>query len=164
DGDHSTRGLIADWQAFAPLLSETAVVSLHDLRLPSIAEAIRQIRSAHPQLELLSFPELGAGTGVLRPQRTALPPRRDLLVAPQLTRLLQSEAAADPAAHAAAWQAIDAELAAPLLAALRAGEPVRLTLSGPRRAVTLASGNGGLWQRISSLFGRQALNDVRSQL
>ena len=43
-------------------------------------------------------------------------------------------------------------------------EPVRLTLSGPHRAVTLASGSGGLWQRISSLFGRQALNDVRSQL
>ena len=130
-----------------------------ELEMLLAAHPVNQAREAARQLPVNAVWISGAGE-----LEAALPPRRDVLVAPQLTRLLQGESAADPAAHAAAWQAIDAELAAPLLAALRAGEPVRLTLSGPLRAVTLASGNGGLWQRISSLFGRQALNDVRSQL
>ena len=41
-----------------------------------------------------------------------------------------------------AWQAIDQESVAPLLAAHRSGQAVRLTLCGARRAVTLASVHG----------------------
>ena len=65
---------------------------------------------------------------------------------------------------AVAWQAIDQGEAADLLASLRSGQPVQLTLGGPRSAVTLAAPSGGLWGRISSLFGRPTLQDLRKQL
>ena len=55
-------------------------------------------------------------------------------------------------------------LPAELLASLRAGVPVQLTLSGPERAVTLGASGGGLWSRISSLFGRPSLMELRKQL
>lgn len=90
-----------------------------------------------------------------------VPARTGVRVAPQLT---QGEAACHAAAHVAAWQAIDADDAAALLAALRAGQSVQLTLSGPRRALTLASGGAGLWQRVSGFFGRQPLQELRQQL
>ncbi|HOB65534.1 hypothetical protein [Ottowia sp.] len=89
-----------------------------------------------------------------------LPPRPDVWVAPHLCR---GDAARTARGHAAAWQAIDAEHAAPLLAALRAGQPVKLTLSGPRRAITLAPA-AGLWHRVSSLFAGDRLQSLRDQL
>ena len=79
-------------------------------------------------------------------------------------QLTQGDAPYDPAAHAAAWQAIDQGEVAELLATLRAGQPVQLTFSGPQRALTLAGPSGGLFGRISSLFGRPSLMDLRKQL
>lgn len=90
-----------------------------------------------------------------------LPPAPGVRVAPQLS---QGAAAHDPAAHAAAWQAIDQGEAAKLLASLRAGVPVQLTLSGPERAVTLAPSGSGLWSKVSNLFGRPTLMELRKQL
>lgn len=58
------------------------------------------------------------------------------------TRLARAAAQSSAEAQAAAWRALDAEALAPLAARQRAGEAVRLTLCGPRRAVTLASGRG----------------------
>jgi hypothetical protein len=66
DGDHSRRGVLADWDDYAPLLSKTSVVSLHDTRMPGVAKAITDIMARRPDLELLNFPEVGAGTAVLR--------------------------------------------------------------------------------------------------
>ena len=98
------------------------------------------------------------GAGVLD---QALPPAPGVRVATQLS---QGDAPHSPAAHAAAWQAIDQQEAAELLATLRAGQPVKLTLSGPRRAITLAGPAAGLMGRISSLFRRPSLPDLRKQL
>lgn len=81
----------------------------------------------------------------------------------QALQLAQGDAPHNPAAHAAAWQAIDSGDAAELLATLRAGQPVQLTLSGPHCAITLA-GPVGWTGKIKSLFGRQRLSDVRKQL
>ncbi len=91
-------------------------------------------------------------------------PAAGVLVAPQLRPTGPDGAPLDALAHAAAWQALDTECAAPLLASLRAGQPVRLTLSGPRQAITLAGKEGGIWARISSLFRRSSLKDLRQQL
>ncbi len=55
----------------------------------------------------------------------------------------------DAAAHAAAWQAVDADLCARLLADARAGRPVRLSLCGERAAQTFGPAPAGLWQRLA---------------
>lgn len=64
---------------------------------------------------------------------------------------------------AAAWQALDADSAARLRQQLDAGADVRLTLCGPRQAITLAPRQGA-WARFSSLFGHLRLSDLRKQL
>lgn len=90
-------------------------------------------------------------------------PAAGVLVAPQLRPTRPDGAPLDALAHAAAWQALDAECAAPLLDSLRAGHPVQLTLSGPRRALTLRPINR--WTgRVSKLFNPLRLSDLREQL
>lgn len=61
------------------------------------------------------------------------------------------------------WQAIDAEVGAPLQAAQRAGTPVQVTLCGARRAIGLASAQGVV-HRLLSKIHPQRLQDVRTQL
>jgi hypothetical protein len=76
DGDHSARGVLADLRAFAPLLTEYAVVTLHDLRMPSVQQGIAAFLADHPGWEQLGFPEIGNGTALLRrPPGLAMPPR-----------------------------------------------------------------------------------------
>lgn len=81
DGDHSAAGVLADYHVFAPLLSEQSVITLHDLRMPGVDEAIRTIRKADPSLEFLAFREVGAGTGVLRRALPRSTPRRSQTLA-----------------------------------------------------------------------------------
>lgn len=87
----------------------------------------------------------------------ALAPRPGVRVEQRLS------AAADLPAWQAAWQAIDADSVAQLGQRLAAGEDLRLTLCGPRRALTLRPGRG-LAFRLSSLFRPQRLSDLREQL
>ncbi|MDO5624806.1 MAG: phosphoglycerate mutase [Pseudomonadota bacterium] len=70
----------------------------------------------------------------------------------------------DAAARAATWQAIDADALAPLHAALNAGADVRLTLCGPRAALTWGAAAGSPWQRLARLWQRQPLADVLAAL
>ncbi len=75
--------------------------------------------------------------------------------APQVVvenRLCASALALDAAAYRAAWQAVDADSGAALLAACRAGEPVQLTLAGERGTVTLAPRPASIGARIASVF------------
>jgi hypothetical protein len=67
--------------------------------------------------------------------------------------LYASALALDEAAHAKAWQAVDAGNVAKLLADLRAGKDIRLTLAGERRAVTYAPAKASLLKRITAVFG-----------
>jgi Methyltransferase domain len=66
DGDHSRRGVVADFEDFAPLVSPRGIVSLHDLGMPGVEQAIEEILARHPGWECLRFGELGAGTALLR--------------------------------------------------------------------------------------------------
>ncbi len=95
------------------------------------------------------------GAGVLD---QALAPARGLRVEQRL-----AQAGTDPAAQAAAWQAIDADAVAALRQQLHAGTDVRLTLCGPRQAHSFMAGRG-LRFKISSLFKPLRLQDVREQL
>ena len=78
DGDHSAQGVCADVRNFLPLLSEKAVVSLHDLRLDAVRQAMSEIAREHPGLECVTFSEVGQGTAVLRRRVEALPPSLEL--------------------------------------------------------------------------------------
>jgi len=66
DGDHSRRGVVADFEDFAPLLSDDAVVSFHDAAMPSVRAALEQIRRDHGGWEYLGLPEIGAGSAFMR--------------------------------------------------------------------------------------------------
>ncbi|HMN20449.1 MAG TPA: phosphoglycerate mutase [Ottowia sp.] len=79
------------------------------------------------------------------------------------TRLARPPAQASAEAHAAAWRALDAEAMAPLATRQRAGEKVRITLCGPRRAVTLATGHG-LRHWIGTRIQPQRLAQLREGL
>jgi len=85
------------------------------------------------------------GCGAQRPA-TAQPLVDERLRAPAL--------AGDWAAWSAAWQALDAGPLAELARRDAAGEPVRLTLAGERRALDWASAPRGLWQRLSGALRR----------
>lgn len=75
DGDHSTDGVIADFENYAPLLSSRAVVSLHDLALPSVQAAMREILRRRPDWDCLELGEIGVGTAFMR-RRAAAPVAR----------------------------------------------------------------------------------------
>lgn len=67
-------------------------------------------------------------------------------------RLCASGVALDAAAYRQAWQAVDADACAALLAECGAGQPVRLTLAGEQRAITFAPRPASLRARIASMF------------
>ena len=70
---------------------------------------------------------------------------------------------ADTDDYRRAWQAIDQESIAPLLGAQRAGAPVRLTLCGARRALTLATVHG-LMPKFMNKIRPLRLSHLRNQL
>ncbi|MFN3570759.1 MAG: phosphoglycerate mutase, partial [Polaromonas sp.] len=70
----------------------------------------------------------------------------------------------DAAAHAQAWQAVDADSCAALLAVLRAGGQARLTLCGGRAAQSFEPADTGVWSRFKQVLGLQPLWDGREQL
>ncbi|WP_395058351.1 hypothetical protein [Polaromonas sp.] len=70
----------------------------------------------------------------------------------------------DAAAHAQAWQDVDADACAALLAVLRAGGKARLTLCGGRAAQSFVPAEIGLWPRFKRVSGLQPTWDGREQL
>jgi hypothetical protein len=59
-----------------------------------------------------------------------------------------------------AWQAVDAEVIAPLLARLAAGEPQRLVLCGEHEFQVFDSAAPSLWQRVRQRFAPVSLDTV----
>lgn len=76
DGDHSTPGVLADLESYLPLMSNHAVITLHDLRLPGVADAVSRFLETHLHWSAIEFREIGAGTLVLRRRGEAEIPRR----------------------------------------------------------------------------------------
>ncbi|MDO5289817.1 MAG: phosphoglycerate mutase [Pseudomonadota bacterium] len=141
-------------QADDPARQRQLTRLMSELEMLLASHPVNTAREAAGLLPLNALWLHGAG------QLDALPP--DTGVA-QAQHLGQGAALHDSAVRAAAWQAIDTELAAPLLATLHSGQPVCLTLSSPRRAITWQATPG--WrQKITGLFGRQRLSDAREQL
>jgi hypothetical protein len=87
--------------------------------------------------------------------------------APQVrvdARLQTAAQRGDAAAHAAAWQAVDSDSCAALLAVLRAGGEARLTLCGDRAAQGFVPAETGAWSRFKRVLGLQPIWDGRDQL
>ena len=83
----------------------------------------------------------------------------------QVERRLHAAALrSDAAAHAEAWQAVDADACARLLAVLRAGGDARLTLCSEKAAQSFAPAPAGVWRRLKSVLGLQPPFNVHKQL
>lgn len=80
------------------------------------------------------------------------------------SRLYAPASRRDAAAHAQAWQAVDADSCAALLALLRAGGEARLTLCGDRAAQSFVPAEFGLWTQFKHVLGLQPIWDGREQL
>ncbi len=106
-----------------------------------------------------------AGAGILSEAR---PPHPEVLVENRLVLSEQEQAGASLTqaidAHHETWRAIDADTGARLLNELNAGHDVRLSLCGPHRALSFASGQQvkGMMARISDLFPDRAKKYERS--
>ncbi|MDP2819572.1 MAG: phosphoglycerate mutase [Polaromonas sp.] len=98
------------------------------------------------------------GAGVLD---HAIAPASDVQVE---SRLHAPALRGDMAAHAKAWQAVDADACAALLVVLRAGGDARLTLCGDRAAQSFLPAETGLWSRFKRVSGLQPIWDGREQL
>lgn len=169
------------WLASGPLLAEVATASLdralqRDVRawLPHEAAAA-PLRRLHSEMQMLLYthaltdarearglPPVNAfwvhGSGALPAQLPASPP-------PQVVESLRGPALReDWAAWRSAWQALDAGAVAQLAARAAQGQPVQITLCGERGALSWRSAPRSLGQKISSLFGRQRLSQLREQL
>lgn len=99
-----------------------------------------------------------SGAGVLE---QAVPAAPDVRVA---SRLLAPARHGDVAAHAEAWQAVDADSCAALLTVLQAGGEARLTLCGDRAAQGFMPAEAGAWSWLKRVLGLQPLWDGREQL
>jgi hypothetical protein len=97
-----------------------------------------------------------SGCGVARPTTGAPPDIDDRLRRPALGN--------DWAAWTEAWQKLDAGPLAGLLAAARAGRPVRLTLCGERASASWAGGAPGLARRLRGLFDPPAIMPLLESL
>ena len=98
------------------------------------------------------------GAGVLNTATPAVPHV-------QVERRLHAAALrSDAAAHAKAWQEVDADACARLLAVLRAGGDARLTLCSEQAAQSFAPARAGVWRRLKSVLGLQPPFNVRKQL
>lgn len=67
DADHSFEGCLQDFRAYRPLLPVGAVVTLHDTQFDGagVRHVVEHLR-ARGDCELVDFPNVGAGTAVLR--------------------------------------------------------------------------------------------------
>lgn len=68
DADHSTEGVLADFEQYAPLLSPQATVTFHDIRMESVERALDIIAANSNDFTTLRFPDVGQGIAVLRPK------------------------------------------------------------------------------------------------
>ena len=94
----------------------------------------------------------------------AIPIAPEVKVEPRLAAAALRRDTDTYAAHAEAWQQVDADTCADLLARLRAGGDVRLTLCGARAAQTFEPAKTGFWGQFKNVLGLQPIFDVREQL
>jgi hypothetical protein len=66
DADHSSEAVVADFEAFLPLLGTTAFLTLHDTAANSVACALQLLLRRYPEFQSLDLPDVGAGVAIVR--------------------------------------------------------------------------------------------------
>ena len=128
----------------------------NEMQMLLYTHPVNEARQQQRLLPINSFWVTGAG--VLEPATPAAP---HVLVERRLQAAAQRP---DAAAHAKAWQAVDADACARLLAVLRAGGDARLTLCSEKAAQSFAPAPAGVWRRLKSVLGLQPPFNVHKQL
>jgi hypothetical protein len=169
------------WLAWSPLFAELRTASLDRVigrnidpwlvgcetgaeRLSPVAQLLRRLQNemqmllyTHPvndnrRLTINSFWVHGTG---------ALADAPCVRQVPNVVQTLRSSALQqDFIGWLEAWQAVDAEVIAPLLARLAAGEPQRLVLCGEHEFQVFDSAAPSLWQRVRQRFAPVSLDTV----
>lgn len=117
---------------------------------------LNEERQARGLLPVNSFWVSGTG---------ALPAGFEPAPAPRIVQALREPALVDDgAAWAAAWQRLDANEVAALLADLDRGRDVRLTLCGEANSRTWWSGNASQWRRVASWVKRPDIDGMLGAL
>ena len=143
-------------------------------RLSSAAQLLRRLQNemqmllyTHPvndrrRLTINSFWVHGTGALPDHASRPATAVAKPLAQpAPTVVQTLRSSALQqDFIGWLEAWQSVDAEVIAPLLARVAAGEPQRLVLCGEHEFQVLDSAAPSLWQRVRQRFAPISLDTV----
>lgn len=168
------------WYAAHESLTELPTASLDrvigrnvDAWMPDHAQA-RMLRRLQQEVQMLLYTH---PLNDRRQERGLMPvnsfwlsgcgPRQVAKVDPQLmvdTRLRAGLMSDDWAAWAQAWREIDASVVREAMAALRAGQPLRLTLCGERSAQSFEPATRKLWQQIRSRLSPVQASQVLSNL
>lgn len=119
----------------------------NEMQMLMYTHPVNELRTAQRQMPVNSI--WFSGTGDLP---AACPPWPIDLQAPRT--LADAALAEDWSAYTQAWQALDADALAQLLARQEAGETVRLTLCGERQAVTLQTAPRSWLARLAASFKR----------
>lgn len=169
------------WLVSGALLAEVATASMdrvvqRDVRawLPP-EDAAGPLRRLHSEMQMLLYTHPLTDTREARGQPPvnafwvhgsgALPAQLPASEPPQVVDALRGPALReDWAAWRSAWEALDAGPVAELAARAAQGQPVQITLCGERGALSWRSAPRSLGQKISSIFGRQRLPQLREQL
>jgi hypothetical protein len=128
----------------------------NEMQMLLYTHPVSETRQQQRLLPINSFWVTGAGV-----LDTTTPPAPDVQVEP---RLYVAAMRRDAAAHAKAWQAVDADVCADLLARQRAKEDVRLTLCSEKAAQSFIPGKTGFRRQFKSVLGLQPTCDLREQL
>ncbi len=151
-GRHLTRSLLDGAGTPAATLRRLQ----NEMQMLLYTHPVNEARQQQGQAPVNSF--WVTGTGVLdQPVPVAQHVRVE-------SRLHTPALRGDTAAHAQAWQAVDADSCAALLAVLRAGGDAQLTLCGQRAAQHFSPAAPGFWRKIKGVLGLQPLWDGRHQL
>ncbi len=119
----------------------------NEMQMLLYTHPVNDARQARGLLPVNSFWVTGAGV-----LEHAIAARPEVVVD---TRLQEPAQEGDAAAHAQAWQAVDADSCASLLALLRAGGDAQLILCGERAAQSFAPAPRGWASKLKSAIGLQ---------
>jgi len=151
-GRHLTRSLLDGAGTPAATLRRLQ----NEMQMLLYTHPVNEVRQQQGLAPVNSF--WVSGAGVLS---QALPAAPEVRVE---SRLRAPALRGDAAAHAEAWQAVDTDSCAALLAVLQAGGEARLTLCGARAAQSFEPPEPSAWSRLKRVLGLQATWDGREQL
>ena len=121
----------------------------NEMQMLLYTHPVNEIRQQQRLLPINSF--WVAGAGVLDKK---IPIAQDVWVESRLCPTAQRH---DAAAHAEAWRQVDTDVCADMLARLRAGADLRLTLCGEKAAQTFECAKQGVWRQFKHVLGFQPI-------